>query len=133
MAKYTHISKKLTLASGLFAAVVVVCTSLFQFSLGPVSQAGANESIVLASGVNLPANQDGPEQKKSKEHAPYNVCTIQAVSHGVQLHVTYDPFSLELFEIELPEFKLEVPRKVYSAGWEYFKVLFSDIISPNAP
>jgi len=133
MTKYTYISKKLTLASGLFAAVVVVCTSLFQFSLGPVIQAEANESIVLAASANLPSNQDGPEQKKRNEHVPYSVCTIQAVSHGVQLHVTYDPFSLELFEIELPEFKLEVPRKVYSAGWEYFKVLFCDIISPNAP
>jgi len=133
MARYTHISKKLTLATGLFAAVVVVCTSLFQFSLAPVSQSEPKESIAIAASGNLYTNQDGPEQKKSSEQAPYGVCTIQAVSHGVQFHVTYDPFSLELFEIELPEFKLEVPRKVYSAGWEYFKVLFSDIISPNAP
>ena len=115
---------------GLFAAAMVVCTSFFQFHLEPVPLANAPVSYQQEVVKEAAAK---PENDTDKEKAPQTFCTIQAVSQGVQLHVTYEPIVWEFADIELPEFKVEIPRAIYTASWEYFKVLFSNIISPNAP
>ena len=127
------LNKRFSLAVGLFAAIMVVCTSLFQFQL---------ESIPVAQGVSAAAEiEKGPAKEgatsahgdSEQEKSHHSTCTIQAISHGIQLHVTYDPLFWEFEEIKLPELKAEIPREIYATSWEYFRILFSNIISPNAP
>lgn len=123
------LNRRLALAVGVLAAFMVICTSAFQFHLEPV----AYSAEVKTQQTTSPEGKKAPEGATDEQGRSQNICTIQAVSQGVQLHVTYEPLVWEFFSVELPELKAEVPRKVYATSWEYFKVLFRDIISPNAP
>ncbi len=134
MSTQAHIStkkKRWTLALGLLAAAIVACTSIFQFSLVQVSSQGDSPEVIQAM-IDIDSVHGIP-QKADSDNGSQAICKIQAVSQGVQLHVSYTPIVWESLEVNVPEFKLEIPTKLYKASWEYFRVLFTDIIAPNAP
>lgn len=126
-------NKRLTLLVGLLAAAIVACTSIFQFNLESIRVNGANcevnRSVNEAGSLPFESPQKAGDQNESQQ----TICKIQAVSQGVQLHITYDPLVWESFDLELPEFKAEIPTPFVRGGLEFFKVLFTEIIAPNAP
>lgn len=116
--------------AGLLSALLVLGTSLFQFTLEPIAVGAGSRVPAFEQGTELPADSKADDDNQ----AARSICTIQAVSQGVQLHVSYEPLAWESFDnLEIPELKVEVPRQFYKAGWEYFRVLFTDIIAANAP
>lgn len=119
--------------NGLLAAIIVVCTSVFQFSLLPLADEAdvvvmSQESVEL-SGRSYETSQKADNSTESQR----SLCKIQAVSQGVQLQVAYTPIVWESYELELPDLQVEFPEQLYKSGWEYFRVLFTDIIAANAP
>tara|TARA_R110002096_G_scaffold104416_2_gene230069 strand:+ start:1371 stop:1781 length:411 start_codon:yes stop_codon:yes gene_type:complete len=125
--------KSITLAVGLLAAIVVACTSVFQFSLTSIDTDVDKSEVAQTQGDNDNLQFGAPRKADNSTDSQKTVYKIQAVSQGIQLHVTYSPIVWESFDIDLPEFKAEIPQQLYKAGWEYFRVLFTDIIAANAP
>lgn len=125
--------KKSTLALGLLAALIIACSSVFQFSVSPIVAAEDRSVVSQPQGdaENLPFGT--PQKADNNTDTQRAICKIQAMSPGVQLQVAYVPLVWESLDIALPEFKVEIPKQLYKAGWEYFRVLFTDIIAPNAP
>ena len=130
---FSVLNKRFSLAVGLFAAIMVVCTSLFQFQLEPIPVAQGVSAVAEIEKEPAKEGTASAHGDSEQEKSPHSICTIQAISHGIQLHISYDPLLWDFEEIELPELKVEIPREIYSTSWEYFKILFSNIISPNAP
>lgn len=126
-------NRRLTLVVGLLAAAIVACTSIFQFNLESI-QIDADKCEVTRAGLEIGSLPfEIPQKAGNEKESQQTICKIQAVSQGVHLHVTYDPLVWESFEVALPEFKAEIPAPFLRVGLEFFKVLFTEIIAPNAP
>lgn len=126
-------NRSLTLVVGLLAAAIVACTSIFQFNLESIRIETDKCEVTKAANENGTLSFENPQKAADENESKQTICKIQAVSQGVQLHVTYDPLGWESFEVALPEFKAEIPTPFLKVGLEFLKVLFTEIIAPNAP